>query len=126
MSKFYGIGTDIIEIERILDSIEEFEDKFLDRLFTVKEQEYCDTFDRPALRYAGRFAAKEAIAKAFGVGFGADFTWLDVEIINNDKGKPIVHFSEKSTSKFKDFTIDLSISHCTLYATAVAIAHTKD
>ncbi|MCF7852871.1 MAG: holo-ACP synthase [Simkaniaceae bacterium] len=116
-----GLGTDIIEISRIRDSIEEFEDKFLDRLFTPKEKEYCERHRDPAIRYAGRFAAKEAISKALGTGFGAELHWHDIEIVNDEKGKPSVHFSSSLLQNHPDLKIELSISHCHTYAVAVAL-----
>ena len=108
----HGIGTDIIETDRIRQSIEKHGSHFLDRLFTKKEQEYCNKFKDPAIHFAGRFAAKEAISKALGSGFGKDLSFLDLEIINEENGKPIVQNRSN---------IHLSISHCESYATATAI-----
>lgn len=119
-SGFLGLGNDIIEIERIRESIEEFEDKFTGRLFTQKERTYCEEYTDPALRYAGRFAAKEAVAKALGTGFGQEFKWLDIEILNDERGKPIVHFTEDAKNRFQG-SFFVSISHCNQYASAVAI-----
>lgn len=116
-----GIGNDIIEIERIRRSINRNGESFIKRLFTEKEQEYCAQFKDSSQNFAGRFAAKEAIAKALGIGFGRDLSFQDIEILGNDKGKPIVHFSEKATKYFQKPNILLSISHSDHYATAVAI-----
>jgi holo-[acyl-carrier protein] synthase len=112
-----GLGTDIIEVERIRRSIKEHGLHFLNRLFTQKEQDYCYKFQDPAPHFAGRFAAKEAIAKALGTGFGEELGWHDIEIGNDEKGKPIVTLSEK----VKRGKVFLSISHCVNYATATAI-----
>ncbi len=116
-----GIGTDIIEIERVRQSIERHGQHFLNRLFTHKEQDYCYKFKDPVPHFAGRFAAKEAIAKALGTGFGADLGWHDVEIIGDERGKPVVHFTEEAKMRFKDPKILLSISHSATNATAVAL-----
>lgn len=116
-----GLGNDIIEIERIRLSIQNHGQHFLDRLFTPNEQKYCFEHQDPAPRYAGRFAGKEAIVKALGVGFGEHANWLDIEILANKEGKPIVHFSDKLMHHFDRPKILLSISHCKEYATAVAI-----
>ena len=116
-----GIGNDIIEIDRIKKSIDRHGSHFLDRLFTQKEQEYCFQHTQPAIRFAGRFAAKEAIVKAFGVGFGKDISWHDIEILNDEHGRPLTSFSPHILSHFNRPIIHISISHCENYATAVAI-----
>ena len=116
-----GIGNDIIEVERIRESIERYANHFLDRLFTKREQSYCDTHQDPTLRYAGRFAAKEAIVKSMGTGFGKEIGWHDIEIINEESGKPEVIFSDKIKTQFNHPQVLVSISHCKTYATAVAI-----
>lgn len=109
------IGIDIIEIDRIEKAINEHGKHFLDRIFTQKEQGDCAG---NAVRLAGRFAAKEAIAKALGTGFGKDLSWLDIEITNDDRGKPIVTFVG---SGFQNQMIDISLSHCKSHASAVAL-----
>jgi holo-[acyl-carrier protein] synthase len=120
-SAILGLGNDIIEIGRISPSIERLKSHFLDKLFTEKEQAYCNQFKDQATHYAGRFAAKEAIAKAFGFGFGEKIAWNDIEILPDEFGKPIPYLSIKLKSQFNDPTILVSISHCTTHATAVAI-----
>jgi holo-[acyl-carrier protein] synthase len=119
--KILGLGNDIIEIERIRSSLNKHRDHFLNKLFTAKEQAYCSSHQDPALSLAGRFAAKEAIAKALGCGFGKDLSWLDLEILNNDLGMPIVTCSESLDTRFNSPHFLISISHCKEYATAVAI-----
>lgn len=116
-----GIGNDIIEIERIREGIATHGERFLNRLFTLKEQEYCSKHQDSAPRFAGRFAAKEAIAKALGVGFGEQISWLDIEILSNDDGMPTVHLSKAANERFGHPKLLLSISHCRLFATAVAL-----
>lgn len=116
-----GLGNDIIEIERVEAALKRHEERFLNRLFTQKEQEYCLKHRRFLLHLAGRFAAKEAIAKALGTGFGAQLNWLDIEILNDLAGKPYVTLSPAATQKFNNPQILISISHCHHYATAVAI-----
>ncbi len=112
-----GLGTDIIEIARIQQSLQEFGDRFLERHFTPKEISYCTSFSEPAARLAGRFAAKEAITKALGTGFNG-IGFLDIEILNAPSGAPEakIHLSD-----YKHLKILLSISHCRLFATATAI-----
>ncbi len=110
-----GLGTDIIEIARIEQSIEEFGEHFLKRHFTPKEIAYCQSFSRPSERFAGRFSAKEAIVKALGTGF-TKVGFLDIEIENDHLGAPKVQVSSLPKETFY-----LSISHCRLFATATAI-----
>lgn len=121
MSKILGLGNDIIEISRIENDIQEYGNRFLDRLFTEAEQNYCNKFRDSARHYAGRFAAKEAIVKALGTGFGKEATFLDIEILPDSRGKPEASFSENLINHFGELQILLSISHCKTFATAVAI-----
>jgi holo-[acyl-carrier protein] synthase len=116
-----GLGTDIIEIERMHKSIERHGQHFLNRLFTQKEQDYCYKFKNPAPHFAGRFAAKEAIVKALGTGFGVHIAWHDIEVLNDEYGKPIVYLSSEASEKFHSPHLLVSISHCESYATATAI-----
>lgn len=119
-----GLGTDIIEVERIRSSFNEYPDKFLAKILTLKEIAYCSSFKEPFLHYhiAGRFAAKEAVAKALGTGFGEELSFHDIEIFNNAQGKPEVKLSEKADNHFDSPTFLLSISHCKSHAIATAIA----
>lgn len=117
----YGIGTDIIEISRIANNIERHNNHFLDRLFTKPEQDYCNKYKDSATHFAGRFAAKEAIVKALGTGFGESVSWLDLEILNDATGKPFLVSSERLNGLFNHPNIIITISHCKNYATAFAI-----
>lgn len=119
--KILGLGNDILEIERIRESYEKHGDRFLEKLFTKNEREYFTKHKHPEPHIAGRFAAKEAIAKALGTGFGKDLSWLDIEILNNPNGRPLVSFSQEIRQKIHPGHIMLSISHCHNYASAVAI-----
>lgn len=116
-----GLGNDIIEIDRIKQSIDRHGHHFLDRLFTQKEQDYCYKYKDPAPHFAGRFVAKEAIAKALGTGFGADLSWHDIEILSDAAGKPEVTFSLNAKERFNNPHVLVSISHSLTHATAVAI-----
>ena len=116
-----GLGNDIIEIERIRSSIQRHGLHFLNRLFSQREQDYCYKHQDPSPHFAGRFAAKEAIAKTLGTGFGEHLAWHDIEIINDELGKPIVYLSETLKKKYNNPKILLSISHCNSFAIATAI-----
>lgn len=115
-----GIGCDIIEIHRIRSSIEKHGQNFLDRLFTLAEQEYCNKYRDSIPHYAVRFAAKEAIVKALGTGIGDRVSWLDMEVLNQSEGKPEVVFSEHVNNAFDQPQVQISLSHCKEYAVAVA------
>lgn len=116
-----GIGTDIIEIRRVKEAIENHKETFLNRLFTKQEQEYCQRQKNPFPCYAGRFSAKEAIVKALGCGFGKEISWKEIEILADENGKPHVHFSSNFNQRFRSPKVLISISHCKEYASAVAI-----
>ena len=116
-----GLGNDIIEIERVRQSINRHGQHFLNRLFTHREQDYCYKFKDPVPHFAGRFAAKEAISKALGTGFGLEVSWHDIEILADEQGKPMVHFSEGAKKRFNNPRMLISISHSASHATAVAI-----
>lgn len=117
-----GIGTDIIEVDRIRSSMEKMRDAFLKYILTEQEIHYCKKYNDPAPHVAGRFAAKEAVAKALGTGFGESLSFHDIEIVNSETGQPLVTLSKQALEKFKDPTILISISHCKSHAVAFAIA----
>lgn len=116
-----GLGSDIIEIRRIEESLERHGKRFLDRVFTISEQDYCLRYRDSFRHFAGRFAAKESIVKALGTGISSSVSWLDMEILNDAQGKPTVEFSLKVKEEFHDPRIQISISHCKEYAMAVAL-----
>jgi holo-[acyl-carrier protein] synthase len=112
-----GVGVDIIEVKRIRKLVESYGDRFIKRILTENEINYCKKFLKSDLHYAGRFASKEAYSKSIGTGVGKDFSWKDIEILNNQKGQPyIVHLKENEFSKLK---FQISISHTEEYACAV-------
>ena len=117
-----GIGNDIIEIERIEKAISK--EGFKNKVYTQKELENIEKRGDRVETYAGIFSAKEAISKAIGTGV-REFSLTDLEILNDDLGKPYVVVSEKLDkiikSKKEDYQIEISISHSRKYATAMAI-----
>lgn len=119
--KMHGIGNDIIEVGRIRKSIERYGQRFLDRVFTPREQAYCLARKDSSIHFAGRFAAKEAVVKALGTGFTDAISWTDIEVVNDAKGKPTILLSDELQLHFDHPTIMISISHCYSYATAMAI-----
>ncbi|MDP6125752.1 MAG: holo-ACP synthase [Candidatus Latescibacteria bacterium] len=98
MSSVHGIGVDLVDVGRIRQSIEEFGERFLHRVFTESERTYCDARARRFEHYAGRFAAKEAVLKALGTGWNHQTHFLEVEIIPADGGPPGVQLGERMES----------------------------
>lgn len=112
-------GTDIIEIGRIKESIEDLGEKFLERVFTPNEIEYCESKRAAKYQhYAARFAAKEAAFKAISRLLEDKYSigWKNIEVVNDENGRPHINFLEMNLNQIKE--IDLSISHCKDYAVA--------
>lgn len=114
-------GTDIIEIERIKESIEDERtgEAFVEKVYTKKEIAYCESKNILKYQhYAARFAAKEATFKAISGQLQDKYsiTWKDIEIINNEQGRPCLNLMGVDLNNIED--IDLSISHCKQYAVA--------
>lgn len=119
--KILGLGNDIIAINRIKSGIDRYGQRFLDKIYTHREQEYCLRNRESARHFAGRFAAKEAVVKALGVGFRNGLGWHDIEIVNDEMGKPIAIPSQKLNDLYDNPQFMISISHCKELASAVAI-----
>lgn len=112
-------GIDIIEIDRVKQNIEKLGTKFLDRVFTKKEIEYCESKKGQKYQhYAARFAAKEAAFKAISWKMDDKYAvcWKDFEILNDEQGRPKLYILAVDLKGIED--IDLSISHCKQYAVA--------
>jgi holo-[acyl-carrier protein] synthase len=123
--RIHGIGIDVVEVDRISDAIQRLGTPFLDRLFTPAELEYCQTQKFPALHYAARFAAKEAVSKALGTGIGEHAGWLDLEILRDPSGAPRVLLTGAAArfAKVNHITsLQISLTHAKAYAAANAIA----
>ena len=114
----FGTGIDIIEIERISKAIKRWGNNFLHHVFTSEEISYAQKNAFPAQHFAARFAAKEAVLKAFGKN--SHINWKDIAITNDEDGKPICRYKNK---KFKK-QILISLSHTHTYAVASAIITT--
>ena len=112
-------GTDIIEIDRIKQTMEDMEQAFKDRVFTEAEIQYCESRKKQKYQhYAGRFAAKEAAFKAISKILYDKYSvsWKDFETINDGQGRPSIILHNINTEKIE--SIDVSISHCKEYAIA--------
>lgn len=119
-----GVGIDIIEVSRIENSYERFGKRFLDRILRPDEIRYCLSHKAPGPFLAARFAAKEAISKAFGTGIGAQLSWQDMEVARKTSGEPFVILHEKGKDLLSArgaSALRISLSHTQNHATAVAI-----
>ena len=114
-----GIGTDIIELERIKETIEKWDTQFIKKVFTEKEIEYCKNKSNPIPHFAARFAAKEAFYKALPKNRDYPLSWQDIEITNK-YGRPIIKFYS-DREEHKNITIHLSLSHTNNSAIATVV-----
>lgn len=120
-------GIDIIEINRIKNSIEKLGEKFISEIYTNSEIKYCESRKVAKYQhYAARFAAKEAIFKAISKLLNNKFelSWKNAEILNDENGKPYIHFINTNIEKDIE-DIDISISHCQEYAVANVVVILK-
>lgn len=119
-----GTGIDIIEVARIAASHEKFGERFLTRVLRPAEIAYCLSHKHPAPFLAARFAAKEAVSKAFGTGIGAQLGWQDIEVARQESGEPFVILHDKGLALFERRgarLVHLTLSHTATYAAAMAI-----
>lgn len=123
----FGIGIDIIEIDRIKKSIEKFDKLFLNKIFTQIELDYCKSKKNKYQHYAARFAAKEAIAKALATGWSKGFRWKDIEIYNEKSGMPNVKLSGNLESFLgEEKSLKITMSHSEHYVTCFAIIYANN
>ena len=114
-------GIDIIEIQRIRQAIERWGDRFLRRIFTPSEINYCRRKNRPELSFAARYAAKEAVLKALGIGLKGGLGWTDLEIVNDELGAPMVRPGQRMMDLMGSKRVLISLSHIRELAVAVAL-----
>ncbi|NTU97966.1 MAG: holo-ACP synthase [Chlorobiaceae bacterium] len=119
------IGMDIVNVDRIRRSFQRYGDGFLEKILTRDEIALCRNKADMLQSVASRFAAKEAISKAFGCGICGDFTWHSVEILNEPGGKPYVKKTEKMRCH-PEASIKISLSHDRQYAAAVALVEFEE
>lgn len=120
----FGIGCDIVEIKRIENSYKKLGDIFLKKIFSQEEIQYCFTYSNPFPSFAARFAAKEATAKALGVGISGVFSWQDCFVICETNKKPNLNLSQKAHDHFGPLLTHISLSHTDEYAVATVILET--
>jgi len=120
-----GIGTDVVQISRIRKLAERFSERIGDRIFTPSELAYCLAKADPAVSLAGRFAAKEAVMKALGTGWGAGVRFIDIEIVRDSSGRPSLslHGAASEIARGQGIVAwHLSIAHDGDLAMAMAVA----
>lgn len=120
-----GIGTDIVDIDRIEGMIERHGLMFIERTFTSAEHEYCAGHKASGQHYAGRWAAKEAVMKCLGTGFVKGVHWTEIEVVNQQSGRPIIQLTGETADLAKGLgiaNISVSISHAKNAAVAFAVA----
>lgn len=123
--RIFGIGIDVVEVDRISSAVQRHGEPFLAKIFTTAEREYCESRKTPAMHYAARFAAKEAVSKALGTGIGGNAGLHDLEILHDAAGAPKLHLKGAAEVFTKDHgitDIQISLTHARDYAAANAIA----
>ena len=121
----FGTGLDIVEIDRIKNSLKKYSPKFEQKIFTSAEIDYCQSQGDPAKHFAARFAVKEAVSKCMGTGITGALGFKDMEVINEKTGKPKLVMIGKGRELFEKLelkSIHISISHDSTHAIAHAIA----
>jgi holo-[acyl-carrier protein] synthase len=118
-------GIDLVDFPRIAEMVERHGERFVNRVFTAAEQEYARASRNTVEKYAGRFAAKEAVLKLLGTGWRGKIAWTDIEVTNNPAGQPEVTLSgevKAIAERMRIKQISLSITHTANFAIASAVA----
>ncbi len=119
-----GIGVDLVENTRIQHSLDRFGERFLHRVFTQGEIDYCQSMKYPARHFAARFAAKEAVSKAFGTGIGKAMGWKDIDVHREGTGQPFVVFAggaKQLVAERQVVAAWISLSHTEHHAVATVV-----
>ncbi len=119
-----GVGIDVVEVTRIRAAWERHGARFMERILVPAELAYCASQPDPAPSLAARFAAKEAVSKAFGTGIGGQLGWHDIEILRLESGQPSVRLLGKGAELLSargGRTVHVSLTHAVAYAAAVAV-----
>ena len=119
-----GIGTDVVDLERFGNTMEQYGERFMKRMYTNVEREYCMRFPSPREHFAARFAAKEALLKAIGTGKTRQVKWTDIEIYNEPAGQPMMRLCGCAEDIFRSLggrALHVSLTHSRLVAAAVVV-----
>ncbi len=118
-----GLGADLVDVERIRGVVERQGERFLQRVYTDEERAYCLGMKLPFPHLAARFAAKEAVSKAFTTGIGAELGWRSISVYHGERHEPLVRLDEKGEQLLKEVgatRVLLTLSHTQTAAMAVA------
>lgn len=119
-----GVGTDIIECSRIARVLERQGERFLKRVYTQGEQDYCMQMKNPVPHLAARFAAKEAVSKCFTTGIGSALGWKSIEVLKGEREEPLIQLDEKGSKLLEELggtDVLVSLSHTENYGLAFAV-----
>ncbi|MEX0323415.1 MAG: holo-ACP synthase [Puniceicoccaceae bacterium] len=123
-----GVGTDIIECSRIARVLERQGERFLKRVYTQGEQDYCMNMKNPVPHLAARFAAKEAVSKCFTTGIGSSLGWKSIEVLKGEREEPLIQLDDKGNELLKQLggsDVLVSLSHTENYGLAFAVIVAK-
>jgi holo-[acyl-carrier protein] synthase len=119
-----GVGTDLIECERIARVLERQRDRFLERVFTEGERAYCMRMKNPVPHLAARFAAKEAVSKCFTTGIGEDLGWRSIEVVKGEREEPIIRLDQRGLALLARLDANdvlISLAHTASHGLAFAV-----
>lgn len=119
-----GIGTDLVEVSRVEKILQKWGDKFLAKVYSQNEIDYCQKKAFPSIHYAARFAAKESFLKSLGIGLGMGVKLQDIEVINNQQGSPSLNVHESIRARLDNLGINkihISITHTREHAQAIVV-----
>lgn len=119
-----GVGIDLVDCARIRSAMERHGERFLQRVFTATELEYCLGMKEPVPSLAARFAAKEAVAKAFTTGIGAELGWQSIEVVRGSREQPLIRLDAGGIRLMRQLgcrEVLISLSHTNSTATAIAL-----
>lgn len=122
----FGIGIDLVEVRRIRKAIDNYGERFRNRVFTPKEIGFCEGLTDKYPSYAARFAAKEAFSKALGTGLRGVISWQEIEVCDNERTRPTIKATGRAAEILKNRKVHLSLSHIVDYAAAVAVIEEPD
>jgi holo-[acyl-carrier protein] synthase len=123
-----GVGVDLVETARIQHSLDRFGARFLHRIFTAGEIKYCQSMKFPARHFAARFAAKEAVSKAFGTGIGRVMGWKDIDVHRKASGEPFVVLkggAKKIADERVITAVWITLSHTEHHAMAMIVIESR-
>lgn len=120
----YGIGIDIVEVLRVEKILQKWGDRFVTKVYSVEEADYCKKKAFPSIHFAARFAAKESFLKSLGMGLGMGVGLKDIELINQWQGKPCLKIHNRAEDILREegiTKVHVSVTHTREYANAIVI-----